>query len=280
MAATLPVFATVGTAYRLVWRHAGRLAGISWPLMAVYVIQQMIVLYMRRVDLVAGEQTVLAVFALFAFVLGISVTTSSYRLFVQGEGARVSLGFRREELLYLWALLRLFLLYFAIILALGIVVTVVALAFHSTGHDVSFRALEGSLKVALVAVAFVAILAIIYYLTQFVLILPAAALGQRMTLHEAARRAQGRAWRLWLAIILSVLPIALAQGAIYLAITMLLRGWPTLAVAPLLSLTTAVRTVLGIMLSSAVLSIVYMRLDRDAPAAAMPMSDLAPGPAD
>lgn len=281
MAATLPVFATVGTAYRLVWRHAGRLAGISWPLMAVYVIQQMIVLYMRRVDLVAGEQTVLAVCGLIAIVLAIPVATSAYRLFLLGESARISLGFGREEGLYVWASLRFGFRYILVSLAVGVAVTVVALGLRAAGVPLPIHERPGVGFIAVAALlGLVVLLALSIYLARFLLIFPAAATGRSLTLKQAAWYARELVWRLWLAVFIAAASVMLLNGVANLVLGVLSNGWPTVVAAPVRSMILAFISILLLLLSTAVLSIAYRALVDDADAQAPPPLDLAPGPAD
>jgi hypothetical protein len=210
----LPVIGTIVAAYRFVFRHFRPLALAAVVPFAVALITDLRWLWAAREQ----SMTVSAqlVWMLLPFVATIPLAAQCQRYFLDAAPAnRPRLGFpwsRRETafLLHSLGLFGLMLVLNAIIIPM-----VAGLAPN-----------ESALGIVLAALAFVLT---VYIIARFTLVLPAAAVGRRMSWGEAWRRAADHAVGLALIIVLAPLPWLVPSAIQMIAGPKAAQFWPYLA---------------------------------------------------
>jgi hypothetical protein len=203
-------------AYATLWRHRDTLTRLSWPLMIDFAVLAIADELGHRTNdpaQAAGPSFLVLIAAIIGVVLGIPITTSAYRLFLKGPGERLGLRLGPEEGLYFRAALRFIgrMVLFALPM---LAVTLLAASVILGGMGVATKLLDlpkWPIAVFIFAVAVIGWLAVSYIAVRYMLVLPAAALGQRMALARSAQLMEGSVGRLWLAYIAVLIPIVALQ---------------------------------------------------------------------
>lgn len=224
MSEKLPVFATVGEAFRCTRKYSLRMlpymvaVGVIWIAVGigVFLIVTTSFIFQKGIPTPSHALNpfmpfipffgILVEVGLFAALL--PVITSFQRLVLQGSDARVGFAYRREEWLVVGAVVKLILAYF-----LGIICITVVIA------------LIGAMAVRIKALWLIALLGaplffvcLIAY-SRLLLMLPAAAVGDRLSLKAVYRLTKGNLWR-YLATLMLVMLVTMIPQMLVLFILM------------------------------------------------------------
>lgn len=209
MSRKLPVFATVKASYANSWHYGPRilpyLVAIVVVLVAVVVGMALLgfsatvtgLVSSRTPSLLVAGIVVLFVVVWFAVVLPLQ--NSIQRLVYFGASGRVGLRFGPEEWMTVGALFKLMgavaLLLVVLLLPCGIIAGI--------SYSVSGQVPPGLMLPMLVVV----VLVYLWFSVRLYPILPAAAVGDRLTLRQSFALSKGNAWRIFLVFLLAVLPL-------------------------------------------------------------------------
>lgn len=199
MAEKLPVMATVVDAFATLRVLAPSISRFGWLTLVVMTGQFILINLTVTAQGDMPEPGPLIVALLFTIVLGfvnLPVMTSVHRLVLQGQGARAGLTLGREEWLFFWSGFRmlpmLLLVAVPIGLMLGIVTAMINIAMKDSMVPVAIMLFPLRLAVAAGVIAFAC---------RYFLIFPAAAIGRRLSLGDAAGLLNGNVLRLCLILV-------------------------------------------------------------------------------
>lgn len=220
----LPVFATVGEAFRCAGRYwrpllpnmlaIAALSFIGLPAMILPVVT-----HSFGLALVMGTALFVALF--LAFLL---LQTSAQRLACFGPTARVGFRFKIEERLFFLATLKL-------VLCLTLFLLIIGLPLLLFFNWLELR-MEKSTAIILMLPFLVAGSAVLVWGTmRLVPILPAAAIGKRISLRQAFRVSRGNSLRIFVVFQLSSLPFVIGQSVIEPVIRSLFQRYPVASLA-------------------------------------------------
>lgn len=216
MSEKLPVFATVGEAFRCTRKYSLRMlpymvaVGVIWIAIgiSVFLIVTTSIVFQKGMPTPSDAFTPFMPFIPFfgflvevgLFAVLLPVITSFQRLVLQGSDARVGFAYRREEWLTVGAVLRLILAYILGMIGMTVVIALIgALA----------AAIKALWLIALVGVPLFFICFITYL--RLILMLPAAAVGDRLSLKAAYRLTRGNIWPYFATLMLVMLVTAIPQ---------------------------------------------------------------------
>jgi hypothetical protein len=214
MSEKLPVFATLGEAFRCTRKYSLRMlpymvaVGVIWIAFIVgaflvtstfFVLQKGVLNPSESLHSVMIFIPIFGLLEVGLFAALLPVITSFQRLVLQGSGARVGFAYRREEWLTVGAVVRLIFAYiFGGFCIMVVIALVAALA----------KAIKAPWVGALVGVPLILFCMMTYL--RWILVMPAAAVGERISLKAAYRLTKGNFWRylaiLMLASMLTVIP--------------------------------------------------------------------------
>jgi hypothetical protein len=182
---------------------------------------------------------------LLYFLFSLPFLTSAHRSVLQGERGRTGLGFDHEEWLFFLSMLRLI----GVALLSGVILSF-AVGFIGV---IALRGNPGNAGalVVLGAITIVMYAAVGLLVCRYMLVLPAAAIGEWLTLGAARRLLKGNLWRLFFA-----LAIIWVGARIIRWTSMLLGGDLWIVQAILLGVVYAISTAL----TAFILSLTYRRL--------------------
>jgi len=201
MAGKLPVFATVKASYGYLGRYGLRMLPYLIALVVVkgtslvgkmLIIAGMAIMMklspgdVQAMQVLSAVVGILAVLAIMSVL--IPIQNSMQRLVVGGEAARISLGYGGEEWLTVRAYFKVFGFIVAVMLPVGAAIFSVVFIYK----------LMISTVVAdyIVFSAFVfAFFFFVYWAIKLYPVIPAAALGERVTLRESRQLVKGQFWR-------------------------------------------------------------------------------------
>ncbi|HEY1720914.1 MAG TPA: hypothetical protein VGG27_06690 [Magnetospirillaceae bacterium] len=269
MATAVGAVQIIRDAYRLVWQHRGVLARLAWPiiipLVAIAIVG--VVLKPHGTSLSPPPKAFTPIFLVLMFVwfaMSIPITTSAYRLFMQGSTARRGLRYAGEEWLYVGATLRLIGRSFLVLLPI-LIVTIGVITLLSVGMGAMTRLFDlpaWPIKFFMfVAVGGIWLL-MFYVLTRYTLVLPAAAIGQRIKLSQSAKAMDRNIGKLFVSYLATGVPV-LAVLWVISAVTAL-PGMPH-PISIVLGVLSVGIQLMGMFLPIAALSILY-RVLSDQPA--------------
>jgi hypothetical protein len=179
------------------------------------------------------------------FVFSLPFLTSAHRSVLQGERGRTGLRLDHEEWLFFLSMLRLIGVALLIAVILAVIVGVIT-ALVLSGHPGT-----GGILMLLSAITIVMYAAMGLIVCRYMLILPAAAIGEWLTLGAAGRLLKGNLWRLFFA-----LAIIWVGARIVRWMSLLLGGDLWILQAIILGVVYAISTAL----TAFILSLAYRRL--------------------
>lgn len=213
MSEKLPVFATLGEAFRCLRGHWRRILPHVVALVIILLAVVVVAVMMGAGAFLLGKMNNAAMHPTMAFsvvmpvlMLGFGiaifpVSNSLYRIVVQGEEARFGFGYGREEWMSLWAMLRLWAGMVGIFLLLAIPVgSVMVVIVRTIGENNLTRAIPKLLVIPFFLIMF-----------RLLLVLPAAANGVTLTLRQSFRATKGNSWRLITVVFLGSIPFSIVQ---------------------------------------------------------------------
>ncbi len=254
MAENLPIVPTIANAFATLRFLAPAIARFGWLTLVVMTGQFILLDLMATTPddaAPAGSPVVILVITLLLGLLNLPVLTSVYRLVLQGAGARTGFRLGREEGLFLWSGFRMLPMLVAVALPTGLLLgffsAVLAAAIKGEGGGGGAAFLLFCLRVA-------AAVGIVAFACRYLLIFPAAAVGRKLSLHDAAALLKGNVLRLCLILLpvwfLGWLPRFLLQFlADVLPLTAALLG--------------ACCSTVSTFLFAVTLSVVFLRLSED-----------------
>jgi hypothetical protein len=243
----LPVFATIGEAFELLEANGRRLLlpGVLIALLGTVEQGMISTMGLGSAHPETARFLYLVPVMLLYFVFSLPFLTSAHRSVLQGERGRTGLGFDHEEWLFFLSMLRLIgvALLIGVILAVIIGVITAILIAGNTGQTAALSAVSGITIVMYAAMGLV--------VCRYMLILPAAAIGEWLTLGAAGRLLKGNLWRLFFA-----LAIIWVAASLVRLIAALLGSDLWIVQAILLGVVYAISTAL----TAFILSLAYRRL--------------------
>lgn len=189
MAEKLPVVATITEAVAVFRALAPDIARVGWLTLVVMTAQSMLFDGAVVMQEPSDEGDWLGRF-LFTFSLGLlnlPVLTSVHRLVLQGQGGRVGLVIAREEGMFLWAGFRMLPMIMLAALPIGVI-----LGLSSTLLAAAVQEGDGGAALLLVVLRMLSSVALALFACRYLLVFPAAAVGRKLSLAEAARLLKGR----------------------------------------------------------------------------------------
>jgi len=202
MAGKLPVFATVKTSYGCLRRYGLRMlpylialvvvkgASLVGKMLIIAGMAIMMKLSPGDVEAMRVLSTVVGILAFLAIMSVLTpIQTSMQRLVVSGETARVGLGYGDEEWLTVRAYFKVFGFIAAATLPVGGVIFLVVFIYKWMISSVIPEYVIFSVFILL-------FFFFLYWVIKLYPVLPAAALGERVTLRESRQLVKGQFWRL------------------------------------------------------------------------------------
>ncbi len=199
MAEKLPVVATVVEALATLRFLMPAISRFGWLTLVAMTGQFLLVDGMAAAPDDAPQPGRLILALLVTIVLGfvnLPVMTSVHRLVLQGPGARAGLTLRREEWLFFWSGFRMLPMLLLVAVPIGLL-----LGFSATVIAVVMKDSPGSSVIVLFFLRLLAVAGIMVFSCRYFLIFPAAAIGRKLTLGDAAGLLKGNVLRLCLILI-------------------------------------------------------------------------------
>ncbi len=190
MGGKIPVIETVRQAFQLLRTEGHRILVVGAAVALWMALQQVLIIKMGQDVSSPNKLRLLYLFPLsfLSSVVILPLITSAHRIVLQWEGGRTGWGFRREEWVYFLGWLRLFVPILVASLICGVIIVLTAII--SRNSHVGF--LMAPLRIVLVA-------ALILVMCNYMLILPAAAIGKKLPLRRSSKLLKGNNLRLILA---------------------------------------------------------------------------------
>ncbi|PKU23877.1 hypothetical protein [Telmatospirillum siberiense] len=189
MAEKLPVAATIAAAFAAFRALAPAIARVGWLMLVVMTAQFLLLDTAAVVEDDPPRPGPLIAKLLITIALGVAnlpVLTSVHRLVLQGSSARMGFFLRREEWLFFWSGFRMLPILVLVALPVSLVLGFLSTLLVAAGQDGDL-ALEALLLLSRILAA----IAIVVFACRYLLIFPAAAIGWKLPLRDAAALLKG-----------------------------------------------------------------------------------------
>ena len=154
-------------------------------------------------------------FSIVFFLLLVPVVTAWHRLILLGpehKNSRVAYSFSKEEWFYVLAIIVLHVAYFLMAVIFGFLVGPLVYGVIKIIPHVFFESLDVNTELfGGYAVGFVVGFLTFLCLVRFLLVLPAAAIGEKMRISDSGRATEGNTWKLFFSYGVSWLPLLYIQ---------------------------------------------------------------------
>jgi|GEM_PF-2649443 len=212
MTEKLPVLSTIGEAWKSVKQHGRRMLPYVGLLILLGLCMQGISFASGFWDVMIDPERMkdfhpngfgmlsMLLVELVAIIALIPTITSFQRLVVQGNEARVGLAYKREEWLVVRSAFTLFFSYIGLLVAL-LILEFITIALAS--------ALKAGWLAAILNIAGLIFLFVVVF--RLTLMLPAAAVGDRLSLKACLRLSKSNSLRLFAVALLPLLPLIVSQ---------------------------------------------------------------------
>lgn len=212
MAEKLPVFATIGEALRLLRQEGYRVLLLGAVVALATTVQQALVvkLGLNAPHPDISQLAYLLLMGLVSFAFYLPLVTGAHRIVLQGEQGRTGWGLHREEWLYVLSSFRLmgpFLAVALIVFVLSLILGAMAIPLHA--DQATFMMAMGTVSIFFVS-------GIWFLICRYMLIFPAAAIGEKLSLRRSSELLKGNTWRFFWLISLVSIATSLINAALVL----------------------------------------------------------------